>query len=259
MNKTMNKTRDSINDSLTIDTAKRRARIAGVLYLLVAIFGGFAAGLVYPSMYVSGNAAETAGNVIANPDLVRIGVVADLIQATILVFLGMTFYWLLKHVHKAMATAMLVLVAIATTIMCLNAVFEFAGLRIATDSTYQAAFGAAGSNALVLLLVDIQHYGFLIAQIFFGLWLLPLGYLAYKSEWFPRVLGALLIAGGVCYILHMLTAFLIPELSSLAHVLLGIPPTIAELSMLGYLLVIGVRSGKPSQQENTIRATTAAS
>src|SRR3989441_11034817 len=89
---------------------------------------------------------------------------------------------------------MLVLVALATGIICLNAVFQFEGLRVATDSSYAAAFGTAGSNALVLLLLDTQHYGTLIAQVFFGLWLVPLGYLAYKSAGlFPKWLGVVLI------------------------------------------------------------------
>src|SRR5690242_21107892 len=79
----------------TMHAPKRLARIAGVLYLLVGIFGAFAQGFVYTKIYVAGNAATTAGNVIANSELVRLGVVADLIQATIWVFLGMTLYLLL--------------------------------------------------------------------------------------------------------------------------------------------------------------------
>src|SRR5580658_5843513 len=105
---------------------------------------------------------------------------------------------------------MLVLVALATGIICLNAVFQFEGLRVATDNSYAAAFGAAGSNALVLLLLDAQHYGSLIAQVFFGLWLVPLGYLAGKSGLFPRWLGVVLIVGGVCYLVDLLAAFLFP-------------------------------------------------
>src|SRR5438876_8992718 len=85
---------------------KRIARIAGVLYLLVGIFGGFAEGFVYPKVYVAGDAATTAGNVVANSGLVRLGVVADLFNATVWIFLGMTLYLLLKHVHKSAASAM---------------------------------------------------------------------------------------------------------------------------------------------------------
>src|SRR2546426_1335957 len=179
---------------------KRLARIAGLLYLVVGVFGGFAVGYVSPMLYVPGDAAATAGKVLANAGLVRIGVIADLLQATVFVFLGMTLYLLLRHVNRNMATAMVILVAIATTIMCLDKVFQFAALRVAGDGAYAAAFGIAGSNALVLLLLDIHNYGFLIAQIFFGLWLAPLGYLAYKSGMFPKALGVVLILATVSYL-----------------------------------------------------------
>jgi hypothetical protein len=220
---------------------KRTARIAGVLYLLVGIFGGFAEGFVDPRMYVAGNAAETAGNVVANSALVRMDVVAHLLDATFFVFLAMTLYILLQHVHKSVARAMLVLVALATGILSLNAVFLFEGLRVATDSSFAAAFGTAGSNALVLMLLDIQHYGTLSAQVFFGLWLVPLGYLAYNSGLFPKWLGGMLILGGVCYIVDLLAAFLIPDVGQTMHGFVVIPSAIAEVSMVLYLLIKGVR------------------
>ncbi|MGB7568074.1 MAG: DUF4386 domain-containing protein, partial [Chitinivibrionales bacterium] len=220
-------------------TSKRLARIAGVLYLLVGIFGGFAEGFVDPKMYVAGNAAVTAGNVIANAGLVRMGVVAHLLDGTFFVFLAMTLYILLQQVHKSVARAMLILVALATGIICLNAVFQFEGLRVATDGFYAVVFGGAGSNAIVLLLLDTQHYGTLIAQVFFGLWLVPLGYLAYKSRLFPKWLGIVLIVGGVCYIVDLLAAFLVPGLGRNIHAFVVIPSAIAEISMVLYLLVFG--------------------
>ena len=230
------------NKAAALSSPKRRARIAGVLYLLVGIFGGFAEGFVDPKMYVSGNAAATAGNAAANSGLVRLGVLAHLLDGTFFVFLAMTLYVLLQHVHKSMARAMLVLVALATGIICLNAVFQFEGLRVATDSSYAAAFGAAGANALVLLLLDIQHYGTLIAQVFFGLWLVPIGYLAYKSAgWFPKWLGVVLIVGAVCYLVDLLVAFLVPDLGQMVHTFATIPSAIAEIVMVLYLLVIGVK------------------
>ena len=221
---------------------KRLARIAGLLYLVVGVFGGFAVAYVSPMLYVPGDAAATVGKVLANADLVRIGVLADLLQATVFVFLAMTLYLLLSRVHRNAATAMVVIVAIATTVMCLDKVFQFAALRVATDPSYAAAFGIAGSNALVLLLLDIHNYGYLIAQIFFGLWLVPLGYLAYTSKMFPRALGVVLIAAGISYVLDLLVAFVSPELSRTVHTYFAILPTFAEVWMLGYLLVFGVRS-----------------
>ena len=230
----------------TMNSPKRLARIAGVLYLLVGIFGGFAEGFVYPKVYVVGDAATTAGNVVANSALVRMGVVADLFNATVWIFLGLTLYLLLKHVNKSVARAMVVLVAIGASIVCLNAVFEFEGLRAATGAVNLAAFGTAGSNALVLLLLDTQHYGLLIAQIFFGLWLVPLGYLAYKSAgWFPKWFGVQLIVGGVCYLVDLLALFLVPDFGQIIHGFVTIPSAIAEISMVLYLLVIGVKTLKP--------------
>src|SRR6266550_3805848 len=190
---------------------KRLARIAGVLYLIVGIFGGFALAYVSPLVYIPGDATATAAKVAANADLVRVGVLADLLQATVFVFLAMTLYLLLARVQRNVATA----------------------------------FGIAGSNALVLLLLDIHNYGYLIAQIFFGLWLVPLGYLAYTSKMFPRALGVVLIAAGISYVLDLLVAFVSPELSRTVHTYFAILPTIAEVWMLGYLLIFGVRTARP--------------
>jgi hypothetical protein len=224
---------------------KRLARIAGLLYLIVGVFGGFVLAYVTPMLYAPGDAAASAAKVVANAGLVRFAVVADLLQATVLVFLAMTLYLLLRHVHKNAATTMVILVAIATTIMCLDKVFQFAALRVATDGFYALTFGVAGSNALVLLLLDMHNYGYLIAQIFFGLWLAPLGYLAYKSGMFPRALGVTLIVASASYLVDLIAAFLIPDVAKAIHPILAAPPAIGEIWMLGYLLVFGVRTPAP--------------
>ena len=227
---------------------KRLARIAGSLYLVVGIFGGFAEGYVEPKMYVAGNAAATAGNVVANAGLLRLGIFADLMDATVFVFLALTLYLLLRHVHQSVASAMVVTVVLAAGITCISALFEFEGLRVATGAVNFAAFGTEGANALVLLLLDAQHYGLLIGQIFFGLWLAPLGYLAYRSGWFPKALGVVLIAACASYLVDVLAAFLLPDLGKVAHGYLTILPAIAEPAMVVYLLVVGVKTSKPKEE-----------
>jgi hypothetical protein len=229
-------------ESENVNSIKKTARIAGVLYLLVGIFGGFAEGYLEPKMYVAGNAAATAGNVVANSGLVRMGVVADLLDATFFIVLAMVLYVLFEHVHKNIARAMLVFVVLAVAITCLSALFEFEGLRVATGAVNFAPLGTVGSNAMVLLLLDAQHYGLIIAQIFFGLWLAPLGYLAYKSGWFPKTLGIVLIAACVGYLVDVLAAFLVPEVGKAIHGFATILPIIAEPWMVFYLLVVGVRT-----------------
>ena len=226
---------------INVNSVKKTARIAGILYLLVGIFGGFAEGYLEPKMYAAGNAAVTAGNVTANAGLVRLGVVADLLDGTFFLILALVLYVLFEQVSKSVARTLLALVMIAVAITCLSALFEFEGLRVAAGAVDMASLGTAGSNAVVLLLLDAQHYGLLIAQIFFGLWLAPLGYLVYKSGWFPKALGILLVAACVSYLVDVLAAFLLPEIANVVHGFAVILPAIAEPWMVLYLLIVGVR------------------
>ena len=234
-----------------MNSPKRVARIAGIFYLLVAIFGGFAEGFADPKMYVAGNAAATAANVLSNLGLVRLSVASHFLDATLLLLTAMAYYSLLQHVDKNIARAMLVFVIVAAGIKSLNAVFQFEALQVATNSSYVDAFGAAGSNALVLLLLDIQHYGTLSAQVFFGLWLAPLGYLAYKSGLFPKALGVTLVAATVYYLVHLITAFLVPDFHKQIQPFILIV-IIAEVWLLGYLLIVGVRTAKPELAAATV-------
>jgi hypothetical protein len=231
---------------------KRLARIAGLLYLINGIFSGFAFAYVIGKVYVAADAAATAANVVSNAGLVRAGVVADLFQATEWLFLAMTLWLLLRHVNAHVASSMVILVAVGAGIVCLNDVLQFESVRIATDGSYAAALGAAGSSALVLLLLEMHHYGFLIAQIFFGLWLVPLGYLVYTSRMFPRALGVALIVGGACYLVGLVAVFLLPDVGETINGFVTIPSAVAEISMVFYLLIKGVRS--PRQTEVVDRA-----
>jgi len=103
----------------------------------------------------------------------------------------------------------------------------------------------------------MQHHGFLIAQIFFGLWLVPMGYLAYKSGMFPKALGVVLVVAGVCYLVDMLARFLVPDFGARIHTFVAVIPTlIAEVWMVLYLLVRGVRT--PAQGAPSVTTATAA-
>src|SRR4029079_1826734 len=107
----------------SISSPKRLARIAVIFYLLVGITGGFAEGFVDPKIYVAGNAAATAGNLVANAGLVRMGVVAHLCKRVFFVLTAVALALLLNHVHKNVARVMVIFVALAAGITCLNAVF----------------------------------------------------------------------------------------------------------------------------------------
>ena len=90
-------------------------------------------------------------------------------------------------------------------------------------------------------MLEVQHYAYLAAQVFFALWLAPLGYLAIKSRLFPAVLGIVLILATASYLTDVLFAFLLPETGTQIHGYLVIVPAVAEIWMVLYLLIIGVR------------------
>lgn len=233
-----------VKSGSTVQSRKRLARTAGVFYLLLGIFGGFAQGFLYPKMFVAGDAAATAANLTSNPELVRLGVVADLVGQTFFIFLVLTLYMLLKHVHLGVARAMVVLVVLAAAVTCMNVVFEVGGLQIATGGVDASSLGTDGANSLVLLMLDIQHYGIFVAQLFFGLWLTPLAYLAYKSGQFPRLLSVVLVLATVSYMVDLFVAFLLPAMSSAIHSYFGIVPAIAEIGMVLFLLMVGLLTPK---------------
>lgn len=234
---------------------KRLARIAGLLYLTVAVFGGFAHLFARATVYVPGDAAATADNIVANSVLFRFAFVADLIQATCFLLVGMALYLLLKHVSKNVGRAMVVFVTLSVAIICLNMIHHFGALLVATNESYASALGPDGSNALVLLLVDMHHYGYLVAQIFFGLWLLPLGYLTFKSGMFPRALGVLLMIACFSYLIDMLALFLVPDIGEAISTFVVAPAAVAEFWMVGYLLVKGVKLPKQDERDEWVLAT----
>ena len=247
----------TVSESFVAGSPKRLARIAGLLYIAVGILGAFAFAAVYSAMYVAGDAAATARNLVSNAGLVRVGVAADLIQVTVWVFLAMTLYVLLRHVSGYAARAMVVLVTIGASLSFVNILFEFQGMRIATDPGYAAAAGTAGTDALVMLMLDLQHYGYLIAGIFFGLWLVPLGYLAFKSGMFPKFLGIVLVVAGIGYLFDTLTAFVVPDFSTPVHAVAALLGIVAEVSLLAYLLIKGVRTPAPVFRSSQAASATA--
>ncbi|MGH2529132.1 MAG: DUF4386 domain-containing protein [Actinomycetota bacterium] len=222
-------------------TSERRlARIAGSMYLVVALFGGFAELVVRDGIVEAGNGAATADSIRGSATLFRLGFASDLVQATVFLLTAMALYVLLRHVNELVARAMVVIVAVSVAIICLNLLNQFVALQIATGQTTSGALGPAGSDALAGLFTDM-HGGYLIAQIFFGLWLLPLGYLVYRSGSFPKVLGVLLAVGCFGYLIDTFVHFLAPGIADTIQWIVVAPAAFGELWFVAYLLLKGVR------------------
>lgn len=219
----------------------RQARFTGVLYLLLALLSGLPFIYLTTAIIEPGDAAATAGNVVANAMLLRVSFVADLLALACYVLVAMAFYRLLKYVSRNAAGAMMIFVAVGAALMGAALLYHFAALMVATDESFATAFGQTGSDALVLMFLDLRLNGYLIAQVFFGLWLLPLGYMAYKSARFPKALGVLLIVGCFGYLVDLVAKFLSSEFGAVLSPFVILPAVIAEFWMVGYLLVKGIR------------------
>lgn len=223
-------------------SAKRLARAAGALYLLMTVLGGIAQLGVRAGIRVPGVATATAQNITANPTLFRVSLLADIAMATIFVLVGVTLYLLFRHIDRHAAGALVVFVAVGAGMILVNLLFHRVALLVATDSSYHA-LGAQSSDGLVSLLLDMHDHGYTIAGLAFGLCLFPLGYLAYHSSRFPRVLGILLV---VSWVVSTLVGFGWPDLPAVVHKIIA-PPPVADLWMVLYLVTKGVRVPRPDQ------------
>jgi hypothetical protein len=122
--------------------------------------------------------------------------------------------------------------------MMLNLLNQFAALLLLTSADHMTAFSTSQVNDLVLLFLDLHTHGYIIAVIFTAFCLLPLGYLAYKSGYFPRVLALLLLIGPILGLIDHFGVFLFPSMADFT-ILVTLPQTIAEFSTCFWLLVKG--------------------
>lgn len=227
--------------STSSTSPKRLARIAGLLYLAVIVLRGLPQLVARPMVRISGDPAATAEAVAANQTLLRGAFVSELAGIVAFILLVMVLYRLLRHVDRHIAAAMVTLLAIAVAIATTNMINHLAAVVIAADPTLADALGASGSEGLILLFLELHEVGYVISEIFFGLWLLPLGYLTLKSGWFPRPLAVLLMVGCFAY---LTIAFTTPLFTRFPETLLLIaaPAAVAQFWMVGYLLTRGVNT-----------------
>jgi Domain of unknown function (DUF4386) len=228
-----------ITGRLIVTSPKRLARIAGLLYLIVALLGGFAISVNY-AIAESGNAAATADSIRASAPLFRLSLVSNLVAGTFWLLTAMALYLLLRHVHELAAAAMVIFVAVSAAGNVPNLLNQYTALAIATGDAYIPTFGKAGADALTLLFVEMQTNGTTLGAMLIGLWLVPLGYLVIRSGYFPKPLGVLLIIGCFGYLAAAFTGLLAPDADAAADTLFligGLP----EFVFVAWLLAKGVR------------------
>ena len=222
------------------DTSQRKtAKLAGLLYLIMVITGIFGQ-YVRSTLIIYGDAAATASNIMAFESLFRIGFMSDLTMITCYFLVACVLYMLLKPVNKDIALLFVLFTLGSVSVLFINALNQFAALILLSGADYLIVFGANQLNALVMLFLNLHKYGYFIAQIFFGLWLLPLGYLIFKSGYFPKILGILVMIACFGHLLEFFQVFLFPGYEVIAYPGLVVA-MIGEFSLMFWLLIKGVK------------------
>jgi Domain of unknown function (DUF4386) len=213
-------------------------RRAGVLYLLVSIPAFFALMYVPGKIIVHGNPAATIANIAASETLFRLGIAANLISQGLFILVALALYDLLKGVNQRHAALMVILIAVSIPISFLNELNAIATLVLLHGADFLSKFEKPQLDALAILFFKLRGHGFDIAAIFWGLWLFPMGLLVYRSGFFPRILGVLLIANCFTYVVNSLTSLVLPQYEDIVSSWM-MPFGFGELLFMFWLLIMG--------------------
>ncbi|HUK30402.1 MAG TPA: DUF4386 domain-containing protein [Candidatus Acidoferrum sp.] len=219
---------------------KKKARIAGLLYFVTSIFGFFGLAYVPSVIFVAGDPAATAKNIQAHELLLRGGIVSNLIASIGFIFVALALYELLKGVHQKLAASMVILIGASIPVSLMNEVNRLATLKLLTGAGFSSAFQKPQLDAMALLFHGLWNQGNLVAQILWGLWLIPFGILVYKSGFLPRILGVLLFIACLGYLTSSFTLLLFPaygpSVTTYSTLL-----NFCELPIILWLLIMGAK------------------
>ncbi len=231
-----------------MSSQKRKARVAGVLYLLMAVTVSF--GLSIPSGFlIRGDAAATADKIVASQLFYRFCVLSDLAAQILYVFLVLVLYQLFEGVNKRQAALMVALVLVQVPMAFANMLCGIAPLVLSNGAAYWSAFDKHQLDALTMGFLTLRGYGIDAVTAFWGLWLLPFGLLVFRSGFIPRIFGVFLIIGCFADLIISVTSILFPAYGSIVHKLMVLG--VGELLIILWLLIKGTRfepvEGQPSE------------
>ncbi|WP_294961489.1 DUF4386 domain-containing protein [uncultured Flavobacterium sp.] len=214
---------------------RNTGRIAGLLYLVVVLTGIFSLGYVPSKLIVWDNAPVTFNNIVQSEFLFRLGIISGLICYTFFIFLPLVLYKLLKPVNRTYAAYMVILAVVSVPISFVNMQNKFAVLSIIGSHQKDAE--------QVMFYLNQYDYGNLIVQIFWGLWLLPLGCLIFKSGIIPKFFGILLMLGCLGYVINFFGNALSPNYSELGiSSYVRLPASLGEIGTCLWLLIMGAKN-----------------
>lgn len=210
----------------------RTARTTGLLYLSLAIAGGLGFLLIRQRLFAAGDPAATLANLVEHETLARIGIAFELLVVVTQALAAAWFYRLFRTADSFAAAGIAAFGLVNAVTILTSAAMLATALEVAL-----APAGDTAATVQLLYLISANLWG--VGALFFGLWLIPMGWCVLRSGWMPRALGWVLVVGGVAYVLNAFVRYLVPGSESAVDAL-TVPATVGELWMIGYLLVHGV-------------------
>jgi Domain of unknown function (DUF4386) len=227
---------------------RRTAGITGLAYLGLAVSGAVGFLLVRSQLYVPDDAAATLANLMGHTSTARLGIAADLTVVLTQAVAALWFYKLFRPFDSFAAGALAAFGLVNAVAVLVATMFSATALQVSLAAPGAVGLVTPGDRAATAqLMYELNGAAWGVGGLFFGLWLIPMGWLAWRHAGMPRVLGWVLIGGGIGYLVSTFVSYLVPNADTLAGVLTG-PATVGEFWMIGYLLVTGLRPVSPSSR-----------
>jgi hypothetical protein len=216
-------------------------RVVGIWYLLLVVIGPLRLIYIPSKLFVRGNATATVNNIAAHELLFRFGIVGDLVGAVILIFLVLAFYRLFKGVDQHLAVLVVIFGGVMpATINFVSVVSDAAALMVVRGADFLSVFDKPQRDALAMLFLRLGDHQNTAAEILWGVWLLPLAMLVYRSRFLPRFLGVWLATGGFAYVILSLTGELLPQYQDKVFTY-SQPAFFGELAIMLWLVIKGAK------------------
>jgi hypothetical protein len=202
--------------------------------------GFFAMGYVPGKLIVHGNAAATASNIAASETLFRLAIAGGLIGQAGFIFVALALFDVFKGVNRRHASLMVTLIVVQVPIAFLNELNSIAALVLVRGADFLSIFEKPQRDALAMLFLNLHFHGFVVSEIFWGLWLFPLALLVYRSRFLPRFLGVWLAFAGFAWVILSLTSLLLPQYQDKVDTYTQ-PAVFGEIAFMLWLVVKGAR------------------
>ncbi|MEO8367136.1 MAG: DUF4386 domain-containing protein [Pseudoxanthomonas sp.] len=221
------------------------SRLAGLLYLLVVVTGIFSLAYVPSQINVANDPATTANNIVVCESLFRFGIASFMLEQVAFLLLPLVLFRLFRSTDPTAAVLMVALAVASVPVALVSVGHRLDALALLTDAGFSQAFAPAQLQAMASLSLEAYRNGLLVTRLFWGLWLLPFGYLVLKCGFLPKLLGLLLMLGCLGYMINVFGELLVPHYSdTLVSNYAGLPAAIGEIGTCLWLLLVGARRPK---------------